>query len=262
MKVIHEAGAGIIGGVVDISAERVGTSANLFHGDLVVKGSEPGRLGKILMAATNEDDPIIKERLQFLKDMIDPKDEPGLLPIVAATREKLIDETCTKLIGNTAANLRSTITGLKLNELLSDSKEYDLEAKMMSEVFDVLKHVGMSENIVGKYNPERALDYKKGLDHLASTAVDFENGKPTEVDVLTGAVIELADFLKEQEGIEVDISTVRQVHGNFMWMRKQRDKYMKEDTKLDPASAAKKARDDFKDFARANRGIGPALTHQ
>lgn len=221
INAIREAGAGIIGGVVDISAEAKEGTDNHFLGDFIDKYHPKteeylGRfLGKVLLGAVDEG---VQDKVDYLYENIDK----GRLPVVSADRQKLINDTCTKLLGNLSANLLSMITKRNLDDLMWDDDYYKMAKDMMDQAIKVLAKLGMSESLVKKYKAETALNYKKELEHLASTAVDYQNGKPTEIDVLTGAVIDLNEYL-EGIGQEEDISLIEHMHSIGRFMIDERD---------------------------------------
>jgi 2-dehydropantoate 2-reductase len=113
-------------------------------------------------------------------------------PIEARVREQL----WLKLIGNVAFNPTTTVTGALLGELALAPEARALARGIMEES----ARVGSALGITVPVSIDRRLEAGIAVgDHRTSMLQDFEDGKPLEIDCLTGAVIEIADLL----GLEV-----------------------------------------------------------
>ena len=93
-----------------------------------------------------------------------------------------------KLMGNVAFNPISALTGATLAEIGSCPETRTLALEIMSEVDAVAKSMGVEMGISVEQRMEGA---QKVGHHKPSTLQDVEAGKPTEVDAIAGAVVEL-----------------------------------------------------------------------
>ncbi len=113
-------------------------------------------------------------------------------PIESQIREQL----WLKLIGNVAFNPATTVTGATLGELALAPEAVALARAIMVEC----ARLGEALGITMPVSIDRRLQAGIGVgDHRTSMLQDYEEGKPLEIDCLTGAVIEIADLL----GIDV-----------------------------------------------------------
>ena len=113
-------------------------------------------------------------------------------PIEAQVREQL----WLKLVGNVAFNPTTTVTGALLGELALAPEPTALARGLMEECAGVGDALGITMPV----SIDRRLEAGIAVgDHRTSMLQDFENGKPLEIDCLTGAVIEIAELL----GLEV-----------------------------------------------------------
>ncbi len=107
-------------------------------------------------------------------------------PVEAQIREQL----WLKLIGNVAFNPLTAVTGATLGELALAPEAVALARGVMEECV----RLGDALEITIPASIERRL--AAGIevgDHRTSMLQDLEDGKPLEIDCLTGAVIEIAD---------------------------------------------------------------------
>ena len=113
-------------------------------------------------------------------------------PIEAQVREQL----WLKLVGNVAFNPTTTVTGALLGELALAPEPTALARGLMEECARVGDVLGITMPV----SIDRRLEAGIAVgDHRTSMLQDFEDGKPLEIDCLTGAVIEIAELL----GVEV-----------------------------------------------------------
>ena len=140
--------------------------------------------------AIGEPDGTASERCRAISDALVAG---GLkCPIESQIREQL----WLKLIGNVAFNPATAVTGATLGELALAPEAVALARAIMEEC----ARLGDALGITMPVSIDRRLQAGIGVgDHRTSMLQDFEEGKPLEIDCLTGAVIEIADLL----GIEV-----------------------------------------------------------
>ncbi|MFN8224274.1 MAG: 2-dehydropantoate 2-reductase [Gaiellales bacterium] len=109
-------------------------------------------------------------------------------PVESQIREQL----WLKLIGNVAFNSLTAVTGATLGELALAPEAVVLLQGIMEECVAV----GDALGITIPRSIERRLEAGIAVgDHRTSMLQDLDDGKPLEVDCLSGAVIELADRL-------------------------------------------------------------------
>lgn len=107
--------------------------------------------------------------------------------------KQLRDQIWLKLVGNAAFNPVTALTGATLGELGTSPEMIDLLKRMFEESAAVATALGVTFPV----SLERRL--KAGIAvgaHKTSMLQDLEAGKPLELDCMTGAVIELADYLE------------------------------------------------------------------
>jgi 2-dehydropantoate 2-reductase len=103
--------------------------------------------------------------------------------------EHLRDEIWLKLVGNAAFNPVSALTGATLAELGTLPETVALLRALMEECEQVGEALGLTLPVPLERRLQRGLEVG---DHKTSTLQDLENGRPLEIDCLTGAVVELA----------------------------------------------------------------------
>jgi 2-dehydropantoate 2-reductase len=97
-----------------------------------------------------------------------------------------------KLIGNVAFNPTTALTGASLGELGLVPEMVELARGIMEECASVGARLGIELPV----SIERRLEAGIAVgDHRTSMLQDLENGKPLEIDCLSGAVIEIATLL-------------------------------------------------------------------
>jgi 2-dehydropantoate 2-reductase len=97
-----------------------------------------------------------------------------------------------KLIGNVAFNPITTVAGATLGELALSPEAVALAQGIMQECADLGEALGIPIPV----SVERRLAAGIAVgDHRTSMLQDYEDGKPLEIDCLTGAVIEVADLV-------------------------------------------------------------------
>jgi 2-dehydropantoate 2-reductase len=109
---------------------------------------------------------------------------------------ELRKEIWLKLMGNVSFNPISVLTGATMVEIAEHPGTRRLVTSMMEETLEIARRLGSPPEI----SIERRLDGAARVgDHKTSMLMDFEAGKPLELDVLLKAPIELADLV----GVEV-----------------------------------------------------------
>jgi 2-dehydropantoate 2-reductase len=100
------------------------------------------------------------------------------------------DQLWLKLVGNVAFNPVTALTGATLGELTRLPAMVDLLRRLMEEVAEVGRALGIELPV----SIERRLEAGLAVgDHRTSMLQDLEAGKTLELDCMTGAVIEIAD---------------------------------------------------------------------
>ncbi|HJZ79874.1 MAG TPA: 2-dehydropantoate 2-reductase [Pyrinomonadaceae bacterium] len=97
-----------------------------------------------------------------------------------------------KLMGNVAYNPISALTRATLIEIVQSAETRALAAAIMSEVDAVARQLGIE---MGVTIEQRLQGAEKVGHHKTSMLQDIEAGKPTELEAIVGAVIELGDRL-------------------------------------------------------------------
>jgi 2-dehydropantoate 2-reductase len=111
--------------------------------------------------------------------------------IKSPVRKTLRDEIWLKLIGNLSFNPVSVLTGGTLEALAANAGTRNVIRLMMEEA----RAVGMALGVAFAVGTEERIDMaaKVGA-HKTSMLQDVEAGRPTELDALLGAVIELGQL--------------------------------------------------------------------
>jgi 2-dehydropantoate 2-reductase len=105
-----------------------------------------------------------------------------------------------KLLGNAAFNPITTITRTTMGELASSDSATACVRLVMEECAAVAGALGIEFPVSIDRRIEGALAVG---DHKTSMLLDWEAGKPLELDCMTGAIIEIADL------VSVPVPTVR-----------------------------------------------------
>jgi 2-dehydropantoate 2-reductase len=109
-----------------------------------------------------------------------------------AVRSHIRHDIWVKLIGNLAFNPISALTRADMQEMLSDSLAFPLIRAIMEEGEAVARAVGIKLEI----SVDQRMDGAARIGaHKTSTLQDIESGRPLELDVIAGAVVELAEML-------------------------------------------------------------------
>jgi 2-dehydropantoate 2-reductase len=108
-----------------------------------------------------------------------------------------------KLLGNAAFNPITTITRTTMGELARSSSATACARAVMEETAAVAAALGIELPVSIDRRMEGALAVG---DHRTSMLLDWEAGKPLELDCMTGAIIEIADL------VSVPVPTVRTLH--------------------------------------------------
>src|SRR5437660_9654254 len=95
-----------------------------------------------------------------------------------------------KLMGNVAYNPISALTGATLIEIVECPETRQLAAAIMSEVDSVAHKLGIE---IGVSIEQRLEGAEKVGQHKTSMLQDIEAGRPTELEAIVGAVVELGD---------------------------------------------------------------------
>jgi 2-dehydropantoate 2-reductase len=121
----------------------------------------------------------------------------------APVEARLRDQIWLKLIGNVAFNPITALTGATLGELGTLPEMRDL----LRAVFTECAAVAAPLKITFPVSLDRRLEAGLAVgDHKTSMLQDLEAGKRLELDCMTGAIVELAEYL------DVDVPHVRTVH--------------------------------------------------
>ncbi len=107
-------------------------------------------------------------------------------------RTNLRHDIWVKLMGNVAYNPISALTRATLIQIVRCAETRALAAAIMTEVDAVAKHLGID---VGISVEQRLQGAEKVGEHKTSMLQDIEAGKPTELEAIVGAIIELGDKL-------------------------------------------------------------------
>jgi 2-dehydropantoate 2-reductase len=108
--------------------------------------------------------------------------------IKSPVRDKLRDEIWLKLWGNLSFNPVSVLTNGTLVDLATDTGTRRVIREMMDEARRVAEALG----VIFSVDAESRMDMAKKVGaHRTSMLQDVEAGRPTELDALLGAVIEL-----------------------------------------------------------------------
>ncbi|HEY1515642.1 MAG TPA: 2-dehydropantoate 2-reductase [Solirubrobacteraceae bacterium] len=108
-----------------------------------------------------------------------------------------------KLLGNAAFNPITTITRTTMGELARSSSATACARAVMEECAAVAAALGIELPV----SIERRMDGALAVgDHRTSMLLDWEAGKPLELDCMTGAIIEIAEL------VSVPVPTVRTLH--------------------------------------------------
>jgi 2-dehydropantoate 2-reductase len=97
-----------------------------------------------------------------------------------------------KLMGNVAYNPLSALTRATLIEIVQCPETRALAAAIMTEVDALARKLGID---IGVSVEQRLEGAEKVGQHKTSMLQDIEAGKPTELEAIVGAIIELADKL-------------------------------------------------------------------
>jgi 2-dehydropantoate 2-reductase len=108
-----------------------------------------------------------------------------------------------KLIGNAAFNPITTVTRTTMGELRRSPSATACARAVMEESAAVAEALGIRFPVSIDRRLEGALSVG---DHKTSMLLDWEAGKPLELDCMTGAIIEIADL------VSVPVPTVRALH--------------------------------------------------
>jgi 2-dehydropantoate 2-reductase len=110
----------------------------------------------------------------------------------APIRTDIRHDIWVKLMGNVAYNPISALTRATLIEIVQCPETRQLAAQIMGEVDTVARRLGIEMGVTIEQRLEGA--HKVGH-HKTSMLQDIEAGKPTEIEAIVGAVIELGEKL-------------------------------------------------------------------
>jgi len=103
---------------------------------------------------------------------------------------RIRQEIWVKLLGNASLNPVSALTRATLGEILRDSEVRSLIRNIMREVEAVSHKLGMELPVTVD---QRIAGAEKVGEHKTSMLQDIEAGRPTELEALVGAVVELGE---------------------------------------------------------------------
>jgi 2-dehydropantoate 2-reductase len=138
--------------------------------------------------------------------------------------ERLRDQIWLKLIGNTAFNPVTALTGATLGQLGEIEEMRRVLRATMEECAEVAARLGVTLPV----SIDRRLEAGIAVgDHRTSMLQDLEAGKPLETGCLSGAVIELADRLDvavpHTRTIHACVELLELVHGTRSAVAQRRD---------------------------------------
>lgn len=107
-------------------------------------------------------------------------------------RSNIRHDIWVKLMGNVAYNPISALTHATLIEIVQCPETRELAGTIMSEVDSVARKLGIE---IGVTIEQRLEGAEKVGHHKTSMLQDIEAGKPTELEAIVGAVIELGEKL-------------------------------------------------------------------
>jgi 2-dehydropantoate 2-reductase len=110
----------------------------------------------------------------------------------APVTTRLRNEIWVKLLGNTAFNPISALTGGTLAQMARDPEVSQLVRSIMTEVEAVANKLGMELPVS---IDQRIAGAEKVGEHKTSMLQDLEAGRPMELEAIVGAVIEIGDHL-------------------------------------------------------------------
>jgi 2-dehydropantoate 2-reductase len=108
-----------------------------------------------------------------------------------------------KLLGNAAFNPITTITRTTMGDIARSTSASACARAVMEECAGVAAALGTELPVSVERRMEGALAVG---DHKTSMLLDWEAGKPLELDCMTGAIVEIADL------VAVPVPTVRTLH--------------------------------------------------
>ena len=109
----------------------------------------------------------------------------------APVRKQIRNELWIKLWGNLAFNPISALTGATLDRICEYSLTRELARNMMLEAKEIAEKLGVKFGISLEQRIEGAREVGA---HKTSMLQDIEAGRPTEIDALVGAAIELGEL--------------------------------------------------------------------
>ena len=107
-------------------------------------------------------------------------------------RSNIRHDMWVKLMGNVAYNPISALTGATLIEIVQRPETRELAAAIMREAESVAQKLGIE---MGVSIEQRLAGAEKVGHHKTSMLQDLEAGKPTELEAIVGAVVELGEKL-------------------------------------------------------------------
>jgi 2-dehydropantoate 2-reductase len=121
----------------------------------------------------------------------------------APIRTNIRHDMWVKLMGNVAYNPISALTRATLIEIVQDPETRALAAAIMTEAEAVANKLGIE---LGVSIEQRLAGAEKVGHHKTSMLQDIEAGKPTELEAIVGAVVELG------EKLDVDLPNTKSVY--------------------------------------------------
>lgn len=109
----------------------------------------------------------------------------------APVKTDIRNEIWLKLWGNLSFNPISALTRATIDRIIADQGTYNLAATMMAEAQQVAEQLGIRFPV----SIERRIRMAEEIGaHKTSMLQDIEAKRPTEIDALLGAVVELAEL--------------------------------------------------------------------
>jgi 2-dehydropantoate 2-reductase len=112
----------------------------------------------------------------------------------APIRPRIRDEIWLKLLGNVCFNPLSALTRATMAQIATDPEMRVVARAIMEEAEAVARALGV-ELAIGV--EQRLAGAEKVGAHKTSMLQDVESGRPLEVEALVGAVVEIADLLRQ-----------------------------------------------------------------
>ena len=130
-------------------------------------------------------------------------------------RTNIRNDLWVKLMGNVAYNPISALTRATLVEIVQCPETRELAAAIMTETESVARRLGIEMGVTIEQRLEGA---EKVGRHKTSMLQDIESGRPTELEAIVGAVVELGDKmglpLPNTKAVYANVKLLTQIQTN------------------------------------------------